>query len=169
MLTYLRNILLSVLSHVLPNRALARLFRWWHGRHFNDLDGSVSDKTLEGLLTAMELGFRFVPHWGERIRGFSGTLVFAARSASDPRRKPVQATAIFDGGRMTVLHEAADSCDARVTFSSPEALFSFIMSRSHDIVEALLTNSVETEGNLNYVYRFGFLVTEMTRWMRISA
>jgi hypothetical protein len=169
MLTYLRNLLISLLSHVLPARTLARLFRRWHGQHFDMLDEKVSDTTLEGLLGAMEVGIKLFPAWRERVQGFRGTLVFTAKSATNPKREPVQATAIFDGKGMVVRREGAASFNAKVTFSDPLALFSFLLSREHDIGEALLKNAVETKGNLNYVYRFGFLVMEMTRWMRAIA
>lgn len=169
MLTYLRNFLITLFSYVLSKKRIARLFRHWHGRHFNSLDENVSDTTLEGLLGAMELGIRLFPDWRARVQGFQGTIVFAAKSAENPKLEPVQATAIFDGKGMTFLHTGTDTFSAKVTFSDPMALFSFILSREHDIVEGLLKNAVETKGNLNYVYRFGFVVMEMTRWMRAIA
>jgi hypothetical protein len=168
MLAYLLNLLISVLSKILPDKLLNWLFRRWHGRWFDRLDAEVSDEVLEGLLCAMEWGFRLFPGWREHIQGFRGTIVFIAKSPSNG--KPgVQATAIFDGRHMTVSRKAVSSPTAEVVFATPFALFSFILSRSHDIVDALLANAVETKGNLNYVYRFGFLVMEMTRWLRIPA
>lgn len=169
MLAYLRNALIVFLSYFLSKKTVARLFRYWHGRHFNTLDDQVSDTTLEELLDAMKLGLRLFPDWRQRIQGFHGTLVFEAKSAANPKRKGVQATAMFDGQRMQVLRTGADRFNAKVTFSDPLELFRFIMSRNHDIVDSLLKNAVETKGNLNYVYRFGFLVMEMTRWMRAIA
>lgn len=169
MLAYLRNAFIVLLSYFLSKKTVARLFRYWHGRHFSALDDQVSDTTLEELLDAMKLGLRLFPDWRRRIEGFHGTLVFAAKSAATPKREGVQATAIFDGQRMKVLRTGADRFNAKVTFSEPLALFQFILSRNHDIVDALLKNAVETKGNLNYVYRFGFLVMEMTRWMRAIA
>jgi hypothetical protein len=169
MLTYLRNLLISLLSYLLSQKTLGRLFRRWHGRHFDRLDEKVSDTTLEGLLGAMEVGVKIFPAWRERVRGFRGTIVFTAKSTTNPKREPVHATAIFDGKGMVVRREGATAFNAKVTFSDPLALFSFLLSREHDISEALLKNAVETKGNLNYVYRFGFLVMEMTRWMRAIA
>jgi hypothetical protein len=168
MLTYLRNLLLFVLSKALPERLLKRLFRRWHGRHFDALDAEVSDKTLEGLLVAMDLGFHLFPAWRRHIQGFKGAIVFTAKSLADGKTR-VQATAIFDGRHMKVDRKAVEAPTAEVIFTSPLALFSFILSRSPDIVEALLANAVETKGNLNYVYRFGFLFMEMTRWLRMPA
>jgi hypothetical protein len=168
MLTYLRNFLLFTLSKVLPQRLLNWLFRRWHGRRFDALDAEVSDKTLDGLLVAMDWAFRLFPTWRKHIQGFEGTIVFTAKSPLDGKIG-VQATAIFDGRHMTVRHEAVRSPTAEVIFANPLALFSFIMSRTPDIVDALLANALETKGNLNYVYRFGFLFMEVTRWLRTPA
>jgi hypothetical protein len=166
MLVKLRDALIVFFSTLLPKGVVKWLFRCWHGRRFNKLDGEVSDQVLEQLLKAMAWGFRLVPHWRDEIKGFRGTIVFAAKAVSGSNREPVQATAVFDGQRMTVLQKAVESFDAKVTFSNAGALFSFILSRSHDVVDSLLKNAVETKGNINYVYRFGFLVMEMTRWTR---
>ncbi len=165
MLTYLRNILIAALSRVLPGGWSAAIFRWWHGRLFDEIDGKATNATLQAMLFAMEWGLRLVPHWRKRIQGFKGTIVFAAKSPADEKREVVQATAVFDGQQMKVLRDEVGSFDVKVAFSDPNALFAFLMSRNHDIVDALLTNSVETTGNLNYVYRFGFLAIEMTRWL----
>lgn len=166
MLAYLRDKLIAVFSFIVPTWLATFLFRCWHGRRFDIFDAKVSDKALEGLLHAMAWGILLFPDWRKRMQGFQGTLVFAARASQDPKREPVQATAKFDGKRMIVLKEAAKSFDVKVTFSEPLELFRFVASRKHDIVEALLKNAVDTQGNINYVYRFGFLVMEMTRWMR---
>ncbi len=167
MLAYLRDKLIAILSAIVPTRVMTFLFRFLRGRRFQVFDAKVSDKSLEGLLNAMAWGILLFPDWRRRMQGFRGTLVFAARASQDPKREPVQATAEFDGKRMIVRKEAAKSFDVKVTFSEPLELFRFVASRKHDIVEALLKNAVDTQGNLNYVYRFGFLVMEMTRWMRV--
>jgi hypothetical protein len=168
MLTYLRDLLTTLLSKLLPASILMWLFRWWHGRCFNEMDGKATDATLEALLTAMQWGYRLFPAWRSRIQGFQGTIVFAAKSPSDGA-DVVHATAVFDGSRMKALCRAADSFDVKVTFRDPGSLFAFLMSRNHDIADALLTNSIDTAGNLNYVYRFGFLAMEMTRSLRALA
>jgi hypothetical protein len=69
---------------------------------------------------------------------------------------------------MTVDDRAIVPSDVQVTFTNAKALWSFLLSENQDVLNSILENTVEVEGNLNYLYRFGFLAKELTRRIGIA-
>jgi hypothetical protein len=39
----------------------------------------------------------------------------------------------------------------------------FIFSRDQDILNSILANQVEVDGNLNYIYKFGFMARDLAK------
>jgi len=69
---------------------------------------------------------------------------------------------------MTVLDTLADPCTVKVTFSDVKALRGFLFSGNQDILNSLLTNDVSVSGNLNYIYKFGFMVRDLAYRLHIE-
>lgn len=115
------------------------------------LMGFITDKFLEVLLKGMDLAFCLSKGYRKNIKDFEARYVF--RSA----RELVDATVDFKDGDMIVHDEALDGYDVRVTFRDPAALRSFLFSKNQDILNSLLKNEVSVDGNLNYIYKFGFM------------
>jgi hypothetical protein len=55
--------------------------------------------------------------------------------------------------------------DATLVFKDYDALINFLLPKGgkRDCLRSLLQNEVQFEGNLNYIYRFGFLATHAQR------
>ena len=62
---------------------------------------------------------------------------------------------------MVVHEEALNQWDVKVTFKNAQALRDFLFSGDQDIVDSLLKNEVEVDGNLNYIYKFGFMARDL--------
>ena len=127
------------------------------------LPGEVTDKFLELLLDGMDLAFLVWPGYSENIEGFEGRYLFKTRE-TERGRPAVDATVIFENGDMKVHREPEDDPDkwnVRVTFRDAAALRAFIFSRDQDILNSLLANDVEVDGNLNYLYKFGFMARDL--------
>jgi hypothetical protein len=69
---------------------------------------------------------------------------------------------------MTVHAEAIDDWDVKVTFKDAAALRAYLFSRNQDILDSILKNDVEVDGNLNYIYRFGFLARDLIHRLGIE-
>jgi hypothetical protein len=80
----------------------------------------------------------------------------------------VATTALFKQGKMTVNKRAIVACNVRVTFTDAKALWSFLLSENQDVLDSILQNTVDVEGNLNYLYRFGFLAKDLTRRIGVA-
>lgn len=118
--------------------------------------GDATDGFLEILLNCMDLAFWFSRHFRKNIEKFEATYVF--RSA-DGR---VGSTAVFANGDLKVKDNAVEhGWTIRVTFKSAKALRNFLFSKDQDILDSLLKNEVTTEGNINYLYKFGYLAKHL--------
>jgi len=122
-----------------------------------ELFGQVTDKFLELLLSGMDLAFMLLPDYRKNIDHFSGRYLFRT---SD---NLVAASAIFNHGDMDVREDAISDWDVRITFKDAAALRTFLLSKDQDILDSVLANAVEVDGNLNYIYKFGFMVRDLIR------
>ena len=127
------------------------------------LPGEVTDKFLALLLDGMDLAFLVLPGYAKNIEGFRGRYLFRTRE-TEGGRPVVDAAVVFEDGSMKVNRKPEDDpdqWDVRVAFRDADALRDFLFSKDQDILDSLLKNEVELDGNLNYVYRFGFMARDL--------
>lgn len=129
------------------------------------LPGKATDKFLELLLEGMDLAFSVLPGYSKNIKNFRGRYLFKTKETETGTGRPVvDAAVIFKNGKMKVDRKPKDDpdkWDVRVTFKDADALRNFLFSRDQDILDSLLANDVEVDGNLNYVYKFGFMARDL--------
>jgi hypothetical protein len=119
------------------------------------LSGAATETFVELLLDGMNKGFDRSSSYHRNIENFKGSYVFRTE---DNR---VCLAAVFDGGSMEVRESAPDEWDVCVTFQNVPAFQKFLFSQDHDILTSLLANEVEVDGNLNYIYKFGYMAREL--------
>ncbi len=136
-----------------------------------ELLGTATDKFIELLLMSMDLSFylfkddKYQNHLKDSEgRDFKGRYFF--RSADE--NETIAASAIFENANMRVGFEAIDDWDVMVTFKNGEALRKYIFSEKQDIFESISENAVEVDGNLNHIFKFGFMVQDLTRRLGIE-
>ena len=128
--------------------------------------GTATDKFIELLLMSMDLSFYLFKDdkYQKHLQGFEGRYFF--RSADE--EETIAASAIFENANMKVGFEAIDDWDVMVTFKDGEALRNFIFSEKQDIFDSISNNAVEVDGNLNHIFKFGFMVQDLTRRLGIE-
>ncbi len=114
-----------------------------------------TDKLLELLLGGMDFCFWFSRGYRKNIKNFKGRYLFMTKKGD------VAVSALFENGNMSVRKDIIPDWDVKVTFSDEVALLDLLFSRDQDILNSLLENKVEIEGNLTYIYRFGFLARDL--------
>ncbi|MBM3472600.1 MAG: SCP2 sterol-binding domain-containing protein [Armatimonadetes bacterium] len=159
MVATLRRLLLNVVSYLLWDGPVARLLRRVCPALAKELEGEASGEFLGLLLGGMGLALDLSRSYRRNVRGFSA--VYAIR-VLDPE---VGRVARFDKGRLRVAEALGpgEQATVTVTFNDTRALVDFLVAGGSDILGVLLENKVRVEGNLNYLYRFGFLVRDLTR------
>ncbi len=154
---------ISLAARLLPQRANDYLLQRLAKELKVQFEGELTGKFLQSLLKAMHWAFLLVPGYCDNIRDFRGKLVFRTADGN------VATAALFDMGNMFVEDRAEAPYDVRVTFTDADALWSFLLSENQDVLDSILANTVDVDGNLNYLYRFGFLAKDLTQRLGIAA
>jgi hypothetical protein len=155
MASRLKRTLLQPIPYLLSDRAGHFIAKLRTKRLRQELCGKLTDKFLELLLKGMDLAFCLSKGYRKNIKGFEGRYLFRTADFL------VAAAATFKDGGMEVHEEPIDDWNVRITFKDAAALNAFIFSRDQDILDSLLANDVEVDGNLNYVYKFGFMARDL--------
>lgn len=161
--TKIKEQALKALSFVFSDRIANRVTRVFSRRLVDQIGGHATDKLLELLLGGMAIAFLLSRAFRANIRGFSGKYVFMTEDGA------VGATARFDGKRMHVDHHAASDWTARVRFKNAAGLRRFLFGKNQDILDSILANDVEMDGNVNYIFKFGFLARDLEQRLGLQA
>jgi len=153
---------LRLASRFLPERIQDSLVRFFCKPLEDQLCGTLTDRFLEFLLRGMEVAFALSKSYRKNIEGFRATYVFKTRDGT------VGVSAVFDNGKMTVDPEARPAYTTLVTYKDAPALFSYLLSEDQDTLDSILAASVVVEGNLNYVYKYGFLARDLMRRLGVA-
>ena len=162
MAPWLSRALLRPVPYLFSERGGLFLCRLLSRRLKAELCTKVTDDFLELLLKGMELSFCLSKDYRKNIKGFAGRYLF--RTADDK----VAGAAIFSAGRMEVEKEVLDNWDVRITCKDSAALRAFMFSKNQDILDSVLANNVEVDGNMNYMYKFGFMVRELVHKLGLN-
>lgn len=149
--------LLRPIPYVFSDWIGLRIARIWSGKLRRELSEKVTDGFLDLLLDGMDLAFCLCKGYRENIKDFEGRYVFRTTGGD------IAGSALFRDGDMKTPKDAVEDWDVRITFTDAAALRSFLFSRDQDILGSLLKNEVELDGNINYIYKFGFMVRDLTR------
>ncbi len=134
----------------------------------DEFDGKVTDKFLELLLKGMEGAFaaskdKIVSIFTDKFKGYHKNIEgFKGRYLFRTANNSVLDSAVFENGDMDVMKDI-DDWNVRVTFKNPAALRDFLFSQNQDILDSILANTVEVDGNLNYIYKFGFMARDLRK------
>lgn len=161
MASRIKRTMLSPIS-LMPEMVGDFITRFGSKRLKEELSGEITDKFLEILLGGMDFAFTLSSGYRKNIEGFTGRYLF--RTADNL----VSASATFKDGNMHVHEDSIDDWDARVTFKDAKALRAFIFSQNQDILNSILANEVEVDGNLNYIYKFGFMARDLGKRLGVE-
>lgn len=121
-----------------------------------ELSGKMTNEFVKLLLKAMDTLFCLYEDYRKKnIENFKGGYLFETAD------ELVSVSATFENGDMKLPKQARKDWDVRVKFKDSAALRAFIFSRDQDILDSLLKNEVEVDGNLNYIYKFGFMARDL--------
>jgi len=157
----LRRGFLRTLSYIMPDWLSRRLAQRVGKALQIQLREEITEEFLELLLNGMGLCFTLSRRFRRNLQGFTGRYVFRTRD------RQVMVSAVFGGGGMQVSDSEIADWDTRVTFRNTAALWAMLL-QSGDVLEAILADDVEIDGNLNYVYKFGFMASDLTRILGIA-
>ena len=125
----------------------------------NSLTAEFVEEFLQALLTLMRIMFVINHDYRENIKNFEGRYQFCSADGE------VTMAAIFSHGRMEVLEKMIDHPHITITFRDGRTLLDFMISPRQDILGSMLRHDVRTEGNLNYLNKFGYMAKKLQLMM----
>ncbi len=125
----------------------------------NCFDSEAAEEFLQSLLTLMQIMFVVNHNYRRNIDKFSGRYQFRSEDGA------VTVGVAFKNRRMKVVEGMIDNPHITVTFRDGRTLLNFIISPRQDILGSMLKHDVRTEGNLNYLYKFGFMAKQLQLMM----
>ena len=116
---------------------------------------------LELLLNGMKLFFNFNNDYRKNIKDFKGRYLFKSRDNSITVSAVFKKTLIFRRDTMKISSKEISNPDITIMFRDASALKDFLLSKNPDILNAVLSQSITVEGNLNYLYKFGYMAKHL--------
>lgn len=130
----------------------------------NMLGGATTGKALDNLLflllKAMGLLFLVDKGYRKNIKDFTATYVICSRD------RKIDVSVIFkkidlfftqqDG--MEVTDSIVENPTTTVTFKDGKAMAEFLLSCNPDVIAGMLDNQLSVSGNLNYLFKFVYLL-----------
>jgi len=138
----------------------ALVVRLWSRALGKEIGARLDDAALELLLRFMDLWCRLnVKYRSRHLKGFSGVYLFKTRDGL------VAASFTFENDDMTVSGEAVEDWDVAVVFKNARALRSslkdILFKGRMDILDLMLKNEVEIQGNINLIFKFLYMVNDL--------
>ena len=144
------------LFRIQPRIPFARHLERKAGQKFlKVIEGEVAETFLEVLLFFMKVKFMLDASYRRNIEDFKGRYQFRSRDGE------VAVLVEFDSGRMDIKETLADEVDVACVFKDGRSLMNLLLSRDRDILRGLLNNEIMLTGNLNYMYKFGFMANHL--------
>jgi hypothetical protein len=119
----------------------------------------VAEEFLQTLLTLMQIVFVVNQDYRQNLKNFQGKYQFCSKDGE------VTIAVVFQNNRMDVMEKKIDDANITITFRDGKTLLNFIIAPRQDILGSMLRHDVVTEGNLNYLYKFGFMAKQLQLMM----
>jgi hypothetical protein len=129
----------------------------------------VKEEVTEEFLKILLQFLRFCSYLDEYLWQSIGTSKWKIELRSED--KDIRVLAEFENGHVKPRELEPDEplippANASVVFKNPEAVKNFLLppgglTGRRDVLRSYLNNEIRLEGNLNYIYRFGFLATHV--------
>lgn len=125
----------------------------------NCFESETAEEFLQVLLTLMQIMFVLNHEYRRNIKNFDGRYQFSSVDGQ------VTMSAVFKNGRMEVMEKVIDNPHITITFRDGKTLLNFMISPRQDILGSMLRHDVRTDGNLNYLNKFGFMAKQLQLMM----
>lgn len=162
MFSFLKRIVLRPIPQLFSDRAGTAILRFATRSLGKQLTGRLTKEFLELLLRGMGLAFDLNKEYRRHIADFDGRYLFTTGDGK------VVTSATFNGKKLKYHSGAISDWDIKVTFKDTEALLVFLFSKDQDILNSLLKNEVSVQGNLNLLYKFGFMARDLVYRLRVD-
>lgn len=118
-------------------------------------EAGIMDFILETLLNGMSLYFTIDKEYRRNIQDFNARYSFVSKDGK------IAAGAIFKNGKMKVKKNEIDNTNIKIIFKDGATLRMFLFEKDPDIIGMILDNQIQPIGNLNYLFKFGYMAKNL--------
>lgn len=141
---------------ITPRIPFARRFERKVAEEFiRGIEGEVAETIIIVLLSLMKLRFMVDRSYRKNIENFKGRYKFKSEVGG------IAVLVNFDNGKMDFKETDANGANVTCTFKDGKSLINLLLSKDRDILRGLLKNEITLTGNLNYMYKFGFMANHL--------
>ena len=130
-----------------------------------NLNPDLVEDFLWLLMGVMSLRLWLDRDYHDNIEGFKGKYLFQSKDKRISVRVIFKRTRLFGYEYLTVSEGTVDDPDIKVTFKDSRAIMNLLISPRIDILSSLLRNDVSVSGNINYIFKLGFMATQLRQMM----
>ena len=130
-----------------------------------EIDPEIVEEFLELLLKVMSLMLWVNRDYHRNIQGFKGKYLFKSKDGKLTVRAIFKRSPIFRHDYLKVSEGELADADITVTFEDTKALMRLLLSPRPDILGPLLAGEVAVAGNVNYIFKFGYMTIQLQQMM----
>ncbi len=127
----------------------------WGQKFLQSLEDEVAEVFLKALCFVLKIKCILDHDFRQNINDFYGQYQFVSKNGH------LQVVLEFDHGKVHFREGRAVNPNVTVFFKDGGSLIRFFISRKKDILQAMLRNELETKGNLNYIFKLGFMANHL--------
>lgn len=121
----------------------------------NCIGGHAIENIMDVLLTLMGLVLRLDKNYRRNIEGFNAVYVFTDKAGD------FYSAAIFKDNKLTVTNNKVENPTFTLIFKDDESLIKLLFSGAPDILNAMLNQEVDFDGNINYMSKFAYMALHL--------
>ncbi len=146
------------------NFLLARSFRLDRigGQLADRLGAEATEEVFKLLLHGMELAFCVDAEFRRNLDGFAAGYLFASADG------PINVAVTYGKRRMCVREGTLAKPNVRVDFRDYRAVLDFLTQPDPDVLDMMLNQKLTITGNLNYLYKFGYMARHLLHDLGIA-
>ena len=124
-------------------------------KFLNSLEDEAAEAFLQGLFFLLKVKFALDPAFRRNIENFQA--VYQFKSKDDGFGVLLE----FANGDLSFRQGLSDDATITIIFKDGGSLIRYLISQKKDVFQALLHNEIQVSGNLNYIYKLGFLANHL--------
>ncbi|MBN2717404.1 MAG: hypothetical protein JXX14_16240 [Deltaproteobacteria bacterium] len=157
--------MLSRFMEELVNILLIRRFRMnLLAQKLNDaLSAEITEEGFKLLLKGMALFALIDSDFRKNLKDFNGRYLFKTIDG------PINVAVTCRNGKMSVYEKTLEHYNVRVDFKDYKAVVDFLTDPDLDVLDQMLNQKLKFSGNLNYLYKFGYMARHLMVQLGIAA
>ena len=124
-------------------------------RFLDSLQNEAAEAFLKGLFFLMQVKCAIDPAFRRNIEDFQAVYQFKGKDDG------FGVLLEFADDDLSFREGLTDEATITIIFKDGGGLIRFLISQKKDVFQALLHNEVQVSGNLNYIYKLGFMANHL--------